>query len=501
VAVARALRDTGRVKRLAALVLVVGCGSEPVVPDLFRCVQLAEPVAFQTDHDFAPAEPGTLAGWDPNGRWFMIGPKFGPSSVHIARSGNTVTLDRNPAFTGTIDDSELFGRLEYTNTTGSSVIVATRISNLHDDGRARVERGTCTDGKCTLCTGELVRATYHFESERVSLGISLIGQLNDPQWPKTFTFNVRVAGTMAYLIRRDGLRIIDVSDLSHPVELGSYHRGGEGYPNDVKVVTAGARTYVVIADTPVDIVDVTDPRAPQLAAQIPLAAHTVFTETRAGATWAYFGGLDGTCPVYDVTDPALPKLLGSYAAMSALVHDLSVKNGIAYLNAWDGGFQIVDFTDPAMPRRLGTWAPTPVHTSHSNWTTVIGGRRIALHGEEGYDAKLHVVDVDPASPQFLRPIGTWATRPWVSIHNIMAFGAKAYMTYYQDGVRVLDVSNPLAPVEIGFYNTWDPQADYTSSAFYEGAVGLDVDPETRTIFVADSPRGLLILHDQTPDPR
>jgi hypothetical protein len=101
----------------------------------------------------------------------------------------------------------------------------------------------------------------------------------------------------------------------------------------------------------------------------------------------------------------------------------------------------------------------------------------------------------------MRPIATWATRPWISIHNIMAFGAKAYMTYYQDGVRVLDVSNPLAPVEIGYYNTWDPQADYTSSAFYEGAVGLDVDRERRMIFVADSPRGLLILADNTPDPR
>lgn len=500
-AAARALRDTGRVKRLAVLVLVlvVGCGSEPAVPDVYRCVQFNEPAEFQTSHEFAPAEPGTLAGWDPNGRWFLVGPNFGPSSVHVARSGNRVMLDRNPLFTGTIDDNELFGRLVFTNNTGGSTIIATRISNLRHDGTARVERATCYDTNCTLCLGTLERATHRGEGEGES--ITLLGQLNDPQWPKTYTFNVRVAGTIAYLVRHDGLRIIETADPSHPVELGSYHRGGEGYPNDVKVVTAGPRTYVVIADTPVDIVDVTDPRAPQLAAQIPLAAHTVFTETRAGATWAYFGGLDGTCPVYDVTDPTLPQLLGSYAAKSELVHDLSVSNGIAYLNAWDGGFQIVDFTDPAMPQRLGTWAPTPIYTSHSNWTTVTGGRRIALHGEEGFGAKLHVVDIDPGSPQFMRPIATWQTRPWVSIHNIMAFGAKAYMTYYQDGVRVLDVSNPLAPAEIGYYNTWDPQADYTSSAFYEGAVGFDVDRERRMIFVADSPRGLLILHDETPEPR
>ena len=75
----------------------------------------------------------------------------------------------------------------------------------------------------------------------------------------------------------------------------------------------------------------------------------------------------------------------------------------------------------------------------------------------------------------------------------MAFGTKVYLTYYQDGVRVLDVSDPSRPTQLGYYNTWDPQADYTSSAFFEGAVGLDVDPARRLVFVADSPRGLLIL--------
>ena len=44
----------------------------------------------------------------------------------------------------------------------------------------------------------------------------------------------------------------------------------------------------------------------------------------------------------------------------------------------------------------------------------------------------------------------------------------------------------------------DPQADYTTSAFFEGAVGLDVDLTRKLIFVADSPRGLLILRDDTP---
>jgi hypothetical protein len=79
----------------------------------------------------------------------------------------------------------------------------------------------------------------------------------------------------------------------------------------------------------------------------------------------------------------------------------------------------------------------------------------------------------------------------------MAFGTRAYLTHYQDGVRILDVADPANPRQIAYYNTWDPQADYATSAFFEGAVGLDVDRARGLVFVADSPRGLLILGDDT----
>jgi hypothetical protein len=108
------------------------------------------------------------------------------------------------------------------------------------------------------------------------------------------------------------------------------------------------------------------------------------------------------------------------------------------------------------------------------------------------------VDITPGSRTFMRPIATWQTRPWVSIHNIMVFGDKAYFTYYQDGVRVLSVADPEHPIQVGYYNTWDPQADYTSGGFYESAIGIDVDLARKLIFVADTPRGLLILRDDTP---
>lgn len=490
------------VHRVAVLALVA-CGSSagpdamPSLDDLaIGCVDLSASATFATPADFAPAVPGTLAGWLPDGRWFLTGARIpGDSSFHLGQVGGEVIVNRDPAQVATLDDTELLHRTEVTDEDGTR-ITALRITNRRPDGTARLERGTCAGGVCRRCTARLERAT-HNAGEGEGDRLTLLGELSDPSWPAGVALNVRVAGTLAYLIRRTSLHIIDTSDPTRPVEVGRYQRFGKSFANDVKLVEAGARRFALIADSPVDVVEVTDPAAPRLVAQIPEESHTLFTEERDGATLAYFGNYNGECPVYDVTDPAAPRKLGSYDAEASVVHDLSVEEGIAYLNAWEKGFLVVDFTAPATPRLLGSWSLTPTRTSHSNWTTTAGGRRIALHGEESYNAQLHVVDVDPASPTFMMPIGTYQTRPWISIHNIMAFGTRAYMTYYQDGVRVLDVSDPTRPRQIGYYNTWDPDAERSSGAFFEGAIGIDVDLVRKLVFVADLPRGLIILRDDT----
>jgi hypothetical protein len=489
------------------LVVVAACGNSaspapdaPVVPEVVpecHTIPQPSPTPFAQASDFGDLMPGTLAGWDPDGRWFLTGVQVGSiSSFFFQRDGAIVVVDRDASNPGTIDDDALFARYSE-SLQGTPYVIARRVSNRAADGTLRAERAVCDGGQCKVCTAKLERAT-HNAGEGEGDHIALVGQLNDPSWGQGYTFNVRMAGTIAYLIRQDGLHIIETADPAQPVELGIYRRAQLGYSNDVKIVEANAKRYALIADYPTDVVDVTDPTAPVRVAQIPEQAHTVAVESRDSKLYAYFGNYDATCPIYDITDPEHATKLGSIATTGYLVHDLSIDNGIAYLNAWDAGFLVVDYTTPATPMLLGTWTPTPTKTSHSNWTTMAGGRHIALHGEENYGAHLDVVDVDPQSPTFMQSFAQWKTRDYVSIHNIMAFGTKAYFTYYQDGMRVLDVSDPAHPTQVGYYNTWDPQADYTSSDFFEGAVGFDVDMTRHLIFIADSPRGLLILSDTTP---
>ncbi|MFT3696974.1 MAG: hypothetical protein QM831_27780 [Kofleriaceae bacterium] len=478
-----------------------GSGSDidpvPEVAPICNTTNSTKTYATAADFDDAVV-PGTLANWDPSGRWFLTGVSLGDvSSVWLAKQDDgSVTFDRTAADKGTPDADSLFE----TSTTvynGHSYVIAHRISNLRADGSLRWDRAECYQGQCEVCTAKMIKAE-HNAGEGEGQGFTLQSVMFGADWGPGYTFNVRVVGNIAYLIRQDGLHIIDTTDPTAPVQLGLYRRSHLGYSNDVKMIVTGGRTYAVIADYNVDVVDVTDPTNTQLVATITEQAHTDFVEQRDGKIYVYFGTYDGTCPIYDLTNPASPTKLGQFAVNGMLVHDLSVENGIAYLNAWEAGFVVVDFTNPAAPTQVGSWPHTPTRTSHSNWTTTINGRHIALHGEENYDAKLDLVDVDPTSATFMQSFATWQTRKFISIHNLMAFGSKAYFSYYQDGIRVLDLSDPTTPKQVGYYNTWDPQADYTSSDFFEGSVGLDVDMTRHLVFVADSPRGLLILKDETP---
>jgi hypothetical protein len=75
----------------------------------------------------------------------------------------------------------------------------------------------------------------------------------------------------------------------------------------------------------------------------------------------------------------------------------------------------------------------------------------------------------------------------------MASGSRGFLAHYQDGIRVLDLSNPMTPVEVAHYQTWPGYHRDYGYSFFESAVGIDLDLARDRIYVADTHRGLLIL--------
>ncbi len=354
----------------------------------------------------------------------------------------------------------------------------------------------CFNGRCGL---------GHFRAGRVdrlvgegeSGGLSKLGELGvfRDSGP-AISVNVRVSGNLAFLARySDGLRILDVSDPAaiREVAHAPIQTAGEIY-NDVKLV--GGVAFMASDKHGVVSFDVSNPPRPVRLPNLVdgYNVHSVFilgtTLYACAIDWAGTGVASGLA-MFDISNPRAPTQLGQLyqPERAALLHDLYVEPGRAYLDYWDAGLIIVDLTDPLRPRELGRYDGYARRmTNHSSWVTTIGGRKICITGDEDFGAHARILDV--TNPAEIHLLSEWQTRPEVSIHNILADGDRAYIAHYQDGVRVLDLSNPAEPRQTAYFNTWDP-AESQGAFFFQGALGIDKVGDR--LYVADAYRGLLIL--------
>jgi hypothetical protein len=329
-------------------------------------------------------------------------------------------------------------------------------------------------------------------------GIELVGELGATSAGGSIEgLNLVIDGSHAYVAGITGFDIVDVADPAHPVATAHI----DGNYNDVKVTHAAGKTFAILADRSgtdeTEIVDVTNPHAIVPASTIKAYSHSLQLQQRGATTELYLADYTGYVPRYDITDPYAPRLLdmARVPGPEGAVHDVTIDGDRIYANNTTGGFVAFDTsTSRIEPVMLGH---TDAPYSHASWVGTAGGRAIMLHGDEGMTktrdggAYLRVLDGTIGAPTFMADIGRYQTRPEVGIHNFEVHGDLAYIAYYQDGVRIVDLSDPTKPREVAHYNTWDPET--APGGAFEGALGIRKVGDL--IYVADDVRGLLILRE------
>jgi hypothetical protein len=485
--------------------------SDPTVPD---AVPDAEPPDAEPDsnpatfcdgpyckpEDFprGACEPGAFAEISPASIYNYGVGGFGWSSMRI-NVGEDETLDGAYDWMETddvnADDNDAILRMDL-----DWQFYAVDICARGDDGRLRGTLVTCDPGGTSNCFEDpiILDQIRPLEPE-VSSGVTYLGEYGP--WPVVFfgpegvTVNVRVEGDIAYLARyEDGLRILDISDPANVQELGHQPVDNSGFWNDVKIAHGpGDKTYALMGSSEdgIKVVDVTDPESPDIVETFPGPSnvHTLFVDDGK----VYFTNIGAGLEIWDIADPANPTFLGDFPVPNfGFIHDLYVEGDRAYLNAWDEGMLVVDVSNPAAPTLLGTFVDYGHDTSHSSWVTTVGDRKIAVHGDEQRGSHVRIVDVTEGTPSFMDQIGAYQTREATSAHNLMAFGDLGVFSYYQDGLRLVDLSDPENPEQVGHYWSLGLAPGYGYWPF-EGAIGVDVDLARDRIYLADTHRGLIIL--------
>jgi hypothetical protein len=264
-----------------------------------------------------------------------------------------------------------------------------------------------------------------------------------------------------------------------------------------------------------------------------------FTETVTGgvhSTYVYRGFVyltddaTGSMRVIDIRDPYKPHQVARWetprAAAGRMLHDIDVKEGLAYLSYWNDGLVVLDVGNgikggrpeaPVLVSQLkydlnalyreveAVGGPGFIRGTHTAWRA---GKYVFV-GDEVFSAKprptegggviglgraygrLHVVDVsDLAHP---RIVAQYEPKDG-GTHNVWVAGDTLYLGDYQGGLRVLDVSGELRGDmlrqgrEIAHVVTGDKQGQLPNAANAWGAIYRD-----GYIYVPDINSGLWIV--------
>jgi len=313
--------------------------------------------------------------------------------------------------------------------------------------------------------------------------------------------HVFVQNDIAYIANgEDGLRIIDVSDVSNPKEIGSF-----ALKNAVSVIVVDEIAYVIeegqIEDNralkdQLKLIDVKNPLTPRLIGEYSPESGFVHRNLKnfAVSDQVVYLTVSDRIIAIDVSIPAEPTEVGEFSFSSNISSPgVFVHEGIAYMQA--NRFHVVDFRDPTDPVEIGGfdlgWGSSVVVVDHVAYVT-------------GWDTGLTILDVsNPARPikmgQYMELIGDYdllprgaSSRQTFLVASVS--GDIAYLSYsfgidqgtwtqvLESGIVAVDVSDPTKPIMLEKFTEFDEIS-------YLVAVG-------DLVFVTDKTSGLFIFSSQ-----
>ncbi|MGD2207656.1 MAG: hypothetical protein PVH17_12855, partial [Anaerolineae bacterium] len=263
-----------------------------------------------------------------------------------------------------------------------------------------------------------------------------------------------------------------------PAQVGFTELSGRG----VGVALSGHYAYLSGEQAGLLVVDISDPFSPSQVSSYPTTklAHDV-------AVMGNYAYLAESWDLYllEISDPLSPTLVSTWPTPGESLSCVAVAEDYAYVGAGRDGLRIIDVSDPLTPNETGVYT-----MSDSVYDVALMGDLVYLAADQ---AGLHIVDVsNPYSPTLEGLYDRWETVHGVAVAESGPGQVLAYILgeYWEDngqwnnGLSVLDVSDPATPVEVGFYNLL---TEAQTVVVAEDSSGQSY------IYLANQPAGLTIL--------
>jgi len=293
----------------------------------------------------------------------------------------------------------------------------------------------------------------------------------EPGTPSEPIRDIKVSGDFAYVADfYCGLRIIDISSPSCPIEVESLDT--PGHANGVAV----ADDYAFVADGGggLRIIDVSDPTLPEEIGRADTAGYTYRVAIVADHAYLADGG--GGLRIIDVSHPGGAVELGSLNT-PGIAYDVSVSGDHAYVADGSSDLLIVDVSDPTDPVVAEPEDPEEEPEEEPSEDPILA-RAVAISGNYAYVASgnegVRVIDVSvPENPNTVGHLGTPD-----SAHAVEVSGDFAYFADVKLGLRIIDVSDPANPFEVAVYDvpgeSWRVEVSDDLAYIADGDAGLRI---------------------------
>ena len=221
-------------------------------------------------------------------------------------------------------------------------------------------------------------------------------------------------------------------------------------------------------------------------------SHNIFIDTLSARMYVC-GGTE-IFGVYSIADPANPvRLLNApndipFWTGIGYLHDVFVRNDIAYCNAGNNGLFVVDFSDLNDVLMLGSLTfYEQSGYNHSGWLMENGNYYCLADETHGMDLKI----LDVSDLQNIHVVDTISTdiAPLTIPHNLIYKDDLLHVAYYHDGYYVWDCSDPESPVIAGFYDT----SIQPHVGDYRGAWGVYPLLPSGRVLISDMQEGLFVF--------
>ncbi len=338
-------------------------------------------------------------------------------------------------------------------------------------------------------TGVIVEGNYGYcaynrrGDDGASWSVFNVLDLSDPERPRRIgtsygQYGVRHIALVGEIciatLEHNGFHVFDVSDPSHPENVLYYEMPNSSISS---LIIDGQYCYVACRTDrrgEIRVLDIEDPTSPRRIGSCDISVSYSTKVLAVVGDLCYING-NGGLQVVDVSNPRRPSVLGIYYLDSPMPLEVAVAGNLCYVGCKDyidgetvGSLHIVDISEPSEPREVGF---CDVQGSPEDVEVVGDYCYMAVYtgGEDDFRGRLCVINVSDSS----RPEEVGSYEFEGRANGIVIADNYCYITEYHrsdprtylGSLRVLDVSNPSHPRELGVCDTGPAEGVAVSGNF------------------------------------